>query len=138
MVRTTVKVSGLDGLEAELMNLGEKLTSKILRDAGREAMTVVAEDMKQYAGYDSSHDDDHMRDSIKVRTTDRMKDKKYITLMTVRVGPSKAHHMKAQAQEFGTSKQIPRPFIRPALDYHRKDILNTLAAAIRAGINENR
>ncbi|WP_062771795.1 HK97-gp10 family putative phage morphogenesis protein [Morganella morganii] len=120
------------------MNLGEKLTSRILRDAGREAMTVVAEDMKQYAGYDSSHDDDHMRDSIKVRTTDRMKDKKYITLMTVRVGPSKAHHMKAQAQEFGTSKQIPRPFIRPALDYHRKDILNTLAAAIRAGINENR
>ncbi|HGJ5856680.1 HK97-gp10 family putative phage morphogenesis protein, partial [Arsenophonus nasoniae] len=60
------------------------------------------------------------------------------TVMTVRVGPSKKHVMKARAQEFGTVKQIARPFIRPALDYQREFILNALASEIRASIEKHR
>ncbi|WP_369406932.1 hypothetical protein [Arsenophonus endosymbiont of Aleurodicus floccissimus] len=43
--------------------------------------------------------------------------------------------MKALAQEFGTVKQIALPFIRPALDYHREFILNTLTSEIRNIVN---
>lgn len=137
-MRISVEVKGLKDLEYELNRLGENITTKVLRQAGREAMAPVLEDMKQNAGYDATSESEHMRDSIKIRTTSRMKDQKTLSVMTVRVGPSQAHAMKARAQEFGTVKQIPRPFIRPALDYNRQFILNTLASEIRASIEKYR
>lgn len=45
--------------------------------------------------------------------------------------------MKALAQEFGTVKQVAAPFIRPALDYNKTQVLRILAAELRYGI-ENR
>ena len=38
MIRMEVK--GLDELERQLMALGEKVATKVLRDAGREALNV--------------------------------------------------------------------------------------------------
>lgn len=137
-MRISVEVKGLKDLEYELNRLGEDITTKVLRHSGREAMAPVLEDMKQNAGYDATSESEHMRDSIKIRTTSRMKDQKTLSVMTVRVGPSKAHAMKARAQEFGTIKQIPRPFIRPALDYNRQFILSTLASEIRSSIERYR
>ncbi|CAG9418049.1 MULTISPECIES: HK97-gp10 family putative phage morphogenesis protein [Providencia] len=137
-MRMTVEVKGLKDLEYELNKLGEEITTKVLRQAGREAMTPVLDDMKKHAGYDATSEAEHMRDSIKITTTSRMKDNKTLSVMTVRVGPTKAHYMKAKAQEFGTVKQIPNPFIRPALDYNRQFILNTLASEIRASIEKYR
>ncbi|EPW7184187.1 TPA: HK97-gp10 family putative phage morphogenesis protein, partial [Klebsiella pneumoniae] len=58
-------------------------------------------------------------------------------VVTLRVGPSKQHHMKALAQEFGTVKQVADPFIRPALDYNLQTVLRVLTVEIRNGI-ENR
>ncbi len=52
MIRMEVK--GLDELERQLMALGEKVATKVLRDAGREALKVVEEDMKQHAGFDET------------------------------------------------------------------------------------
>ncbi|HGJ5860315.1 MAG TPA: HK97-gp10 family putative phage morphogenesis protein [Arsenophonus nasoniae] len=137
-MRIQVEVKGLSALEHELNKLGEALNSKILRQAGREVMKPVLEDMKAHAGFDATNPDEHMRDSIKIRSTDRMNNVNTQTVMTVRVGPTKKHIMKARAQEFGTVKQIARPFIRPALDYNRQFVLNALAAAIRTGIENYR
>ncbi|WP_228956889.1 MULTISPECIES: HK97-gp10 family putative phage morphogenesis protein [Photorhabdus] len=130
-----VEVKGLKDLEYELNQLGEEITAKILRDAGREALAIVRDDMKEHAGYDKTSPGPHMRDSIKIRSTNRMKDETSLTVMTLKVGPSKEHHMKALAQEFGTSKQIPKPFIRPALDYNRTAVLKTLVTEIRAALS---
>ena len=93
--------------------------------------------MKQHAGFDESSTGPHMRDDIKIRSTSRMNDPRYLTVMTFKVGPSKKHHMKALAQEFGTVKQVAAPFIRPALDYNKTRVLRILAAELRYGI-ENR
>ena len=41
---------------------------------------------------------------------------------------------KALAQEFGTVKQVSKPFIRPALDYNVEKVLSILAAEIRYGL----
>ncbi|EHU0657295.1 HK97 gp10 family phage protein [Salmonella enterica] len=127
-----MEVTGLDELERQLMALGEKVGTKVLRDAGREALKVVEEDMKQHAGYDETSTAQHMRDSIKIRNSNR--NSRGSTVVTLRVGPSKQHYMKALAQEFGTVKQVAEPFIRPALDYNVQTVLRVLAVEIRNGI----
>ncbi|EAQ3390567.1 HK97 gp10 family phage protein [Salmonella enterica] len=127
-----MEVTGLDELERQLMALGEKVGTKVLRDAGREALKVVEEDMKQHAGYDETSTAQHMRDSIKIRNSNRKS--RGSTVVTLRVGPSKQHYMKALAQEFGTVKQVAEPFIRPALDYNVQTVLRVLAVEIRNGI----
>lgn len=127
-----MEVTGLDELERQLMALGENVGTKVLRDAGREALKVVEEDMKQHAGYDETSTAQHMRDSIKIRNSNRKS--RGSTVVTLRVGPSKQHYMKALAQEFGTVKQVAEPFIRPALDYNVQTVLRVLAVEIRNGI----
>ncbi|EBM6463694.1 hypothetical protein GPM74_003963 [Salmonella enterica] len=127
-----MEVTCLDDLERQLMALGEKVGTKVLRDAGREALKVVEEDMKQHAGYDETSTAQHMRDSIKIRNSNRKS--RGSTVVTLRVGPSKQHYMKALAQEFGTVKQVAEPFIRPALDYNVQTVLRVLAVEIRNGI----
>lgn len=127
-----MEVTGLDDLERQLMALGEKVGTKVLRDAGREALKVVEEDMKQHAGYDETSTAQHMRESIKIRNSNRKS--RGSTVVTLRVGPSKQHYMKALAQEFGTVKQVAEPFIRPALDYNVQTVLRVLAVEIRNGI----
>ncbi|EOA1534429.1 HK97-gp10 family putative phage morphogenesis protein [Salmonella enterica subsp. enterica serovar Braenderup] len=127
-----MEVTGLDDLERQLMALGEKVGTKVLRDAGREALKVVEADMKQHAGYDETSTAQHMRDSIKIRNSNRKS--RGSTVVTLRVGPSKQHYMKALAQEFGTVKQVAEPFIRPALDYNVQTVLRVLAVEIRNGI----
>lgn len=130
MIRMEVK--GLDELERQLIALGEKVGTKILRDAGREALKVVEEDMRQHAGFDETSTGQHMRDSIKIRSSTRKA--KGNAVVTLRVGPSKQHYMKTLAQEFGTVKQVSDPFIRPALDYNVQTVLRVLTVEIRNGI----
>lgn len=64
-----MEVTGLDELERQLIALGEKAGTKVLREAGRAALQVVEQDMKEHAGYDESAKGPHMRDSIKIRST---------------------------------------------------------------------
>ncbi|KKF68119.1 HK97-gp10 family putative phage morphogenesis protein [Citrobacter amalonaticus] len=128
----TMDVKGLDELERQLIVLGEKVGTKVLRDAGREALKVVEENMKQHAGFDDESPAEHMRDSIKIRSSTRKG--RGDTVVTLRVGPSKKHYMKALAQEFGTVKQVADPFIRLALDYNVQQVLRILTVEIRNGI----
>ena len=132
----TIEVKGLQELERQLMAMGDKAV-KVMRNAGREALAPVLEDMKAHAGFDDASAGEHMRDTIKIRSASRMNDDKYLTVITLRVGPSKKHHMKALAQEFGTIKQVAAPFIRPAMDYNKSRILRVLAVELRAGIEQN-
>ncbi|WP_435954107.1 HK97-gp10 family putative phage morphogenesis protein [Dryocola sp. BD626] len=136
MIRMEVK--GLQDLERQLLALGEKVADKVLASAGKEAMEIVSEDMQQHAGYDESSKGVHMRDNIKTTSRNRMKDSRWNTVVTIRVGLSREHTMKALAQEFGTVKQVPSPFMRPALDFNRAKILRVLAVRIRDGIENNR
>lgn len=132
----TIEVRGMQELERQLLAMGDKAV-KVMRNAGREALAPVLEDMKAHAGFDDASTGEHMRDTIKIRSTSRMNDDKYLTVITLRVGPSKKHHMKALAQEFGTIKQVAAPFIRPAMDYNKSRILRVLSVELRAGIEQN-
>ncbi|EKC6562476.1 TPA: HK97-gp10 family putative phage morphogenesis protein [Salmonella enterica] len=133
-----MEVQGLKELEQKLLAMGEKLAGKVLASAGKEAMDIVRKDMQQHAGYDNDSPGPHLRDNIKISSRNRMKDQSWNTMVTIRVGPSNAHTMKALAQEFGTIKQVAAPFMRPAMDYNRAKILSILAVCIRDGIEQNR
>ncbi|QLY36015.1 HK97 gp10 family phage protein [Citrobacter freundii] len=131
-----MEASGLAELERRLIELGEKVGTQILRDAGRAALEPVLEDMKEHAGYDESVAGEHMRDSIKIRSsTSKSRGNAVVYL---RVGPSKKHFIKALAQEIGTVKQVASPFIRPALDYQKAKVLRILAVEIRDRIENKR
>lgn len=132
----TVDVSGLAELERKLIELGEKVGTQILRDAGKAALEPVLEDMKQHAGFDDSASGEHMRDSIKIRSSSSKA--KGNAVVYLRVGPSKKHFIKALAQEMGTVKQVASPFIRPALDYNQAKVLRILAVEIRDRIENKR
>lgn len=136
MIRMEVK--GLQELERQLAAMGEKIAVKVMANAGKEAMQIVSADMQQQAGYDEKSPGPHMRDNIKTTSRNRMKDGRYLTVVTIRVGPSKVHTQKALAQEFGTVKQVASPFMRPALDFNRSKILSILAVRLREGIENNR
>ncbi|XBS71852.1 HK97-gp10 family putative phage morphogenesis protein [Acerihabitans sp. KWT182] len=133
----SIEVQGLTALERQLTDLAENKAVKVLRDAGRAALAPVLDDMKHNAGYDAKSPGPHMRDSIAITSTNRLSDTKWITVVTLRVGPSKEQTMKALAQEFGTVKQVARPFMRPALDYNTSKILRILAVQIRAGLSNS-
>ncbi|MCC8385149.1 hypothetical protein GPY51_14995 [Photorhabdus laumondii subsp. laumondii] len=126
-----VEVKGLAELGRKLNELDTELQTKILRSAGKAAMEVVKEDMQRHAGYDKNSPGPHMRDDIKIRSS---RAKKYQGVM-ITVGPTKKHYMKALAQEIGTVKQVPSPFIRPALDYNKSAVLKTLTAEIRDALS---
>ena len=49
-----MQVTGLAELERKLIELGKKAGTEVLRDAGRAALAVVEDDMKQHAGYDKT------------------------------------------------------------------------------------
>lgn len=132
----TTDVAGLAELERRLIELGEKVGTQVLRDAGKAALEPVLDDMQQHAGFDTSATGEHMRDSIKIRSSPSKS--KGNAVVYLRVGPSKKHFIKALAQEMGTVKQVAAPFIRPALDYNQAKVLRILAIEIRDRIENKR
>ncbi|MEQ1977295.1 HK97-gp10 family putative phage morphogenesis protein [Xenorhabdus sp. SGI240] len=128
----SAKISGLEALGRKLQELNVDLQTQILRKAGKAAMEIVKDDMETHAGYDKNSDGPHMRDNIKIRST---KSRKYKGGVMITVGPTKPHRMKALAQEMGTIKQVPKPFIRPALDYNKTAVVKVLAQEIRDALS---
>ncbi|MDX7992574.1 HK97-gp10 family putative phage morphogenesis protein [Xenorhabdus littoralis] len=128
----SAKLAGLEELGRRLQALETDLQTHIMRKAGKVAMEIVKEDMEIHAGYDRKSDGPHLRDNINIRSA---KSKKYKGGVMITVGPAKAHRMKALAQEMGTIKQVPKPFIRPALDYNKTAVLKVLTQEIRDALS---
>ncbi|CBJ80405.1 hypothetical protein KKJ06_17465 [Xenorhabdus bovienii] len=128
----TAKTTGWTELGHKLQALDSDLQTQILRKTGKVAMEIVKEDMEAHAGYDRKSEGPHMRDAIQIRST---KSKKYKGGVIIKVGPTKSHRIKALAQEMGTIKQVPKPFIRPALDYNKTTVIKVLAQEIRDALS---
>ncbi|PHM64749.1 HK97-gp10 family putative phage morphogenesis protein [Xenorhabdus sp. KJ12.1] len=128
----TAQTTGWAALGRQLQALDTALQTDIMRKAGKKAMQIVQEDMQAHAGYNKKSHTAHLRDNILIRTT---KSKKYPGGVMVTVGPAKAHRIKALAQEMGTIKQVPSPFIRPALDYNKTAVIKVLAREIRNALD---
>lgn len=120
-------VEGLAELEAALVALGDEVAMRGLRKAGRESMAPVKLAVQAGAGYDPTSDGPHMHDEI------RLYSKKLPggnAAMVVRVGAMKRHSLKAIAQEYGTAKQEPAPFLRPALYENQQQVLGIFTSVL--------
>ncbi len=87
-------VQGLRELEAALLDLSVKTGQKVLRRAGRIAMEPVKTDMIAGAGFDSSSQDSHMRDSIRISTHKASSKVSDDNAAVIRVGPSQKQSYK--------------------------------------------
>lgn len=129
-------VQGLRELENAVKNLGVATGGKVMRKAGREAMAEVQFAMATGAGFNSGVSGEHMRETIKITT--KMADAKAGSdnAVAVRVGPTKKHSQKAIAQEYGTAKQQPDPFIRVSLEENRERVVDKFASGLAVEIEK--
>nr|WP_156866025.1 HK97-gp10 family putative phage morphogenesis protein [Serratia marcescens] len=119
-------------LARRLEAIRREVASHILPEAGHAALAPLLSTMQQCAERGASNSEPSLSAGIAIRPA--------VTgwnAVTLRVGPSKQHYHRALAQEYGTATQAAAPFIRPALDHHKHQVLRILAAHVRYGI-ENR
>lgn len=129
-------VQGLRELDNAVKNLGVATGGKVMRKAGRDAMGDVQFAMATGAGFDPDTRGEHMREAIKITT--KMADAKAGSenAVAVRVGPTKKHSQKAIAQEYGTAKQQPDPFMRVSLEENRERVVEKFASGLAVEIEK--
>ena len=157
MLNETWKIEGLDQLEKQLTALGGKDGLTAIRRSARAGMQPVKDQMEATAPFDEQKTktassnagklehqarSEHMRDEIKMSSRKQYKKAGADNVVAVQVGPHRAHTQKAAAAEYGTIKQDPTPFIRPALYDNRYQVVhimkNKLADEIKRITDKNR
>ena len=116
-----VTVSGLDGFEQRLRDEPKKLALRVLRRAGRDAAKVWQDAIEQLApaltGFLKTH--------IDVASTT-----KGDASLTVMVGPDKKAFY-GMMQEFGTRYQRAKPFMRPAYENSKQQVLDVFTSDVK-------
>lgn len=110
-----VRMEGLKEVQAALRKLPDATAKNVMRRVMKTNAKPIADDAQARAPVSQGH----LRRSIAVTTklTRRQRSKhrklgKGDVEMFIGAGPDPAAHM----QEFGTSKETPQPFMRPAWD----------------------
>lgn len=131
MARSTFKIEGFAELDRELGRLSKASGKAALRKAGINAMEPTARLARSYAPDDPRTigaldltESIVVSSRVKVgRARQRLPEGKYTT--NVYMGPTrKAYH--GIFQEFGTINHRAQPFMRPAWDQDRKNIVDRL------------
>lgn len=134
-------VDGLDLILSKMNQLEAAVGAKALRSAGKDAMKPVLVHMRsaahvgtertsRIAGYQGGD----LRDSI-VMTSKIGSRRSNKRLVTIKVGPLRNKYkgrrlsnitQKALAQEYGNENFRADPFIRPALDRRKRQVIGSL------------
>ncbi|UAL42849.1 hypothetical protein K8B83_18840 [Shewanella inventionis] len=145
-------VDGLKELDDALAEIGVKAGTKLLRNAGKAAMQVVLDTAIALVPQDTQV----LRESLSLRVS-TYKNEKQINresrelgltgidkpTMAFKVGNFKrVKHAGTNidsrfyilATEFGTSKQIATPFLRPALENNQSQVINTFKQSLSLGL----
>lgn len=119
MSRTTVRVEGLRQVDQALGELGKTTGRNVLRRVGIARMEPLADAMRNRAPVDAGD----LKDSIAVSTRNPRKNRKQSTV-EVHAGPGR--HPQAHLREFGGDGNPPEPYVRPAWDGGKDELLNGL------------
>ena len=146
MATEIFRIDGLEELESklsELMAVGraDKVARQTLVKAAKEAMEPVLMEVQATAPYDAERPRDaknpiHLRDTVKLTAripneTDRRSTMINQTDTAIAVVSVKKSAVSL-AQELGTKKLAPQPFLRPALAKHK----DTVVALFKDGLSE--
>src|SRR5688572_30736260 len=122
---TVVHVDGLSELQVALRELPDATAKNVLRRVARTALEPIAARARALAPVD----DGTLRESITVGTrlsrrqrSQHQKESPDDVEMFAGAGPLPQAHM----QEFGTQHSPPQPFMRPAWDSGKEDLLETI------------
>jgi HK97 gp10 family phage protein len=115
----------------EMMKNMADEAEKIVDEAARKAATIVKEDATSKVKVVSGK----LRDSIDIKP-EKSKKKTKKTYRVYSKGVRQGGVRYAFAVEAGTSKMEAKPFLRPALDENKRNIINTVNETIGKGIDK--
>lgn len=137
MATEIFRIEGLEELESklsEIMALGraDTIARQTVVKAAKEAMQPVLQEVQATAPYDAEKPRDarnpiHLRDTVKLAAripneTDRRSTMVNQTDAAIAVVSVKKSAVSL-AQELGTKKLAPQPFLRPALAKHKDSVV---------------
>lgn len=135
-----VKLEGFAEFEQQLRDLAQGYRADLvarntLAKAARNAMLPVYQRVEQTAPYDESNTGPiHLRDTVKLDARiphGRDKMSKYVNETDAAIAVvSVKKSAVSLAQEFGTSKLNPQPFLRPSLDAQVDTVLDALKSEL--------
>lgn len=136
----TLKVAGFVELEKALRRLPEMIAGPVLTAALRKAgapMAATASRLAPRSGTPGPQG--HMADSIKLRSMKNGEETARAEGLNdfevnLALGPDR-RHFYGSFSEFGTVHQSARPFMRPAWDQHKDEVLAILGKELWAGID---
>lgn len=134
--------SGGAEIAANLALLTDKLRKRVLRRAAVAGASIVKKRAKEIAISKGVFDTGATVRNIAGKV-ERSNDPDYVQInIGVRHGKPKKGAKKQDDpfywhfSEFGTSKQAARPFIRPAFEESKEQVLEVVAETLRAGIEK--
>lgn len=116
MARVTVRVDGLREIDAALGELGKATGRNVMRRVAVARLEPMAEEMRRLAPVNSGD----LKDSITV-TTRRPKRHRKSSEVEAYAGPGR--HPQGHLREFGGDGSPPEPFVRPAWDGGKTELL---------------
>ena len=140
MADVEIKITGLAELDRALERFPLELQRKELAGAWRKAGKIMAEDAKDRApvrvatheGFGKASGE-HIRAPGFLKASIRLTVRTINGIPTALIGWSRAAFYGA-FQEFGTSRQAAKPFMRPAFDSTAPAVIREFAFHLRLGI----
>lgn len=134
----SLNMSGMEGLQAQLAELGNELGAKTLASAARRAFAPVFEAAKRLVPVDSGA----LRDAIRLTVTRPSGGDTVVGVGLVVAGPKKGQKSPKGVGpgiywrfiELGTVKLPAHPFFRPALDSNAQGVIDLLKEECLKGI----
>lgn len=126
---TSIDFSCIDDYRRELEALGRKGTS-IEKKALEEGAEPILQEMINNCPVRTGKAKKHLKKS---------KPKKEKGIQTIKIGVNKGDNSEAfylKFSEWGTSKQVARPFMRPAFERKREEGLEITKKVIREGLRK--
>lgn len=134
-MKFTVKVDGLKEIQAALHKLPKATAKNIMRRILRGRAKPIADMAQQLAPVDTGYLKQTVAVSSKLaRSVRRKRQKLSENSVEIFIGPSAAP--RAHMQEFGTFKEPPQPYMRPAWDKYQDTILEDIGKDLWAEIEK--
>lgn len=129
MARNTVRVEGLREVEAALGQLGKSTGRNVMRRVAVARLEPMAKEMRRLVPVDSGD----LKDSIAVTTKNPKRNRKK-SEVEAHAGPGR--HPQGHLREFGGDKNPPAPFVRPAWDGGKDQLLDGIKEDLWAEIEK--
>ena len=122
MIDITAKVTGLEELKANLDRAAKQAVKNYIRRAAKDAAEIWVKAIEENAPHNTGFLAEHIVVVSRYRDAD--------TRLEMQIGPVK-EAFYALFAEFGTKFQTAQPFLRPAFEEHKEEVMQAFAEAMK-------